>query len=179
MGHNFAGQINLTYSLLLPILAYLILRWRDESISARTFVILAGLTMALQFYLFMEIFADMTAILAVGLVIGIWLGGRDNRPALLRLAWLTAWAYAIALVLAVPYLAYALTTVPPKPATIPPQDLAGLVIPTRGTPTGSPGWRRRPPRRRGIGRRLHRDTAAGARGPGGQSPAGAAGSSGS
>jgi hypothetical protein len=136
MGHNFAGQINLTYSLLLPILAYLILRWRDESISARTFVILAGLTMALQLYLFMETFAEMTAILAVGLLIGIWLGGRDNRPALLRLAWLTAWAYAIALVLAVPYLAYALTTVPPKPATIPPQDLASLALPTRGSTYG-------------------------------------------
>ncbi len=99
-------------------------------------MILAGLTMALQFYLFMEIFADMTAILAVGLLIGIWLGGRDNRPALLRLAWLTAWAYAIALVLAAPYLAYALTTVPPRPATIPPQDLASLVMPARGSTFG-------------------------------------------
>jgi hypothetical protein len=136
MGHNFAGQINLSYSLLLPILAYLVLRWRDQSISSRTFVILAGLTMALQFYLFMEIFADMTALLVVGLVLGIALAGRDNRPALLRLAWLTAFAYAIALVLAVPYLAYALRTVRPRPATIPAQDLAGLVIPTRASTYG-------------------------------------------
>ena len=139
MGHNFAGQINLTYSLLLPILGYLILRWRDESISPRAFVILAGLTMALQFYLFMEIFADMTAILAVGLLVGIWLGGRDNRPALLRLARLTACAYAIALVLALPYLAYALPTPRPRPATIPPQDLASLVLPARAS-TYSISW---------------------------------------
>lgn len=80
INHSAAGQVNLTYSLLLPVLAYLILVWRDGSIGARTFVILAGLTMALQFYLMMEIFADMTAVLAVCLLTGFALAGPE-RPA--------------------------------------------------------------------------------------------------
>ena len=61
MNHVVAGQLNLIYSLLLPILGYLIVRWHEDSISTRAFVILAGLTMAVQFYLFLETFADLTA----------------------------------------------------------------------------------------------------------------------
>jgi hypothetical protein len=136
MGHNFAGQINLSYSLLLPILAYLILAWRDESISARTFVIVAGVTMAVQFYLFMETFADLTAILAVGLLIGIGLAGQHNRPALLRLARLTAYAYVIAIVLALPNLLYALRSAPPRPAAFTGQDLISIVIPPHASSYG-------------------------------------------
>jgi len=139
MGHNYAGQINLSYSLLLPILAYLVVLWRDESISPRTFVIVTGVTMAVQFYLFMETFADVTAILAVALLIGIAIGGRDNRPAILRLARLTACAYLIAIVLAAPYLAFTLSAAAPRPAMITGQDLVSLVIPPHASTYGI-GW---------------------------------------
>jgi len=114
MNHGSAGQLNLAYSLLLPILAYLILVWRDGSISTRTFVILAGLTMALQFYLSVEIFADLTAILAVSLLVGIVVAGRDGQPQIARLARVLGLAYVIAAVLAGPYAAYMLTISAPK-----------------------------------------------------------------
>ncbi len=134
--HEGNGQINLTFSLLLPILAYLVVLWRDESISSPTFVLLAGITMAVQFYLFLETFADLTAILAVCLVAGFALAGRSGRPVLIRLGKLFGLAYLITLALAAPYLWYALTTQPPRPIGVTGLDLASLVIPRPGRTLG-------------------------------------------
>jgi len=139
MNHVTAGQLNLIYSLLLPILGYLIVRWHEGSIGVRTFVILAGLLMAVQFYLFLETFADLTAILAVSLVVGIALAGSAGRPAILRLTKHLAVAYGIAIVLALPYLGYALTTKPPTLKTVTELDLASLVVP-RPRSVGNVGW---------------------------------------
>ncbi len=139
MNHGTAGQLNLAYSLLLPILAYLILVWRDGSISTRTFVILAGLTMALQFYLFLETFADLSAILAVSLLVGFALAGRDGRPQIARLARVVGLAYAMAAVLAAPYLAYMLATKTPNLTDATGMDVASLVIP-RLTRTFGIAW---------------------------------------
>ncbi len=136
MSHDALGQLNLAYSLLLPILAYLMLLWRDQAIGARTFVILTGLGLALQFYLFLETFADLTAILVISFVLGLVLAGRPGRPRVLRLARLTAAAYAIAIVLAAPYLAYALSTTPPTLIAVSGTDLASLVIPAPGRTFG-------------------------------------------
>ncbi len=129
MNHVTAGQLNLVYSLLLPILGYLIVRWHEGSIGVRAFVILAAVTMAVQFYLFLETFADLTAILAVSLIVGIALAGRAGRPAMVRLTKHLAVAYGIALVLALPYLGYALTTTQPTLKTVTELDLASLVVP--------------------------------------------------
>ena len=110
MNHVIAGQLNLVYSLLVPILGYLVVRWREHSISVRAFVILAGLTMAVQFYLFLETFADLTAILAVSLLVGLALAGRAGRPAIVRLAApASGLPMRFAMVLAAPLLAYAVT----------------------------------------------------------------------
>ncbi len=136
LSHYGAGQVNLTYSLLVPLLAYLIVvRWQ-EGISSRAFVILAAVAIAVQFYLFLETFADMTAILVVSFLLGLALAGRVGRPNVLRLARLTAVAYVIALVLAAPYLGYVLATKPPAPAKVTAMDLAALVIPPPGHTLG-------------------------------------------
>jgi len=130
VNHGAAGQLNLIYSLLLPILGYLIVVWRDGAIRTRTFVILAGLAMALQFYLMMETFADLTAILALALLVGFALAGRDGRPAVVRLGKFLGLAYLIAAVLAAPCAAYALSVKAPRsPANVTGMDLASLVIP--------------------------------------------------
>jgi hypothetical protein len=129
VNHAAAGQLNLIYSLLLPILGYLIVVWRDGAIRTRTFVILASLTMALQFYLMMEIFADLTAILAVSLLVAFALAGRDGRPQIARLAKACGLAYGIAAVLAAPWVAYALTVKTPKLIGVTELDVASLVVP--------------------------------------------------
>jgi len=136
VNHGAAGQLNLIYSLLLPILGYLIVVWRDGAIRTRTFVILAGLAMALQFYLMMETFADLTAILALALLVGFALAGRDGRPAVVRLGKFLGLAYLIAAVLAAPYVAYVLSAKAPKLTVISGLDLASLVIPRPQTTFG-------------------------------------------
>ena len=74
MNHVAAGQLNLTYSLLVPVLAYLVVVWwQGATLSSRAFVLLAGLVMAVQFYLFEETFADLTAILIMALVVAFLL----------------------------------------------------------------------------------------------------------
>ena len=134
--HTDGGQLNILYSLLLPILAYLVVRWHEASISPRTFVILAGIVMALQFYLFLETFADMTALIVVSLLIGLALAGRAGRPVIVRLAGMLGIAYALAMVLAAPVLAYAVTAKPPLPLPSTGLDLASLVVPRSGRTLG-------------------------------------------
>lgn len=112
IGHTPAGQIDLTYSLMLPIIAYLVLLWWQEAISGSTLVALAGLAMAVQFYLFLETFGDMTASLAISLVVGFLLAGSAWRPRVAQLGLLLVAAYAVTLVLAGPYLYVALRKIP-------------------------------------------------------------------
>ena len=132
VNHAGAAQFNLEYSLLLPILAYLIVVWWEERLSSRLFVILAGLAMALQFYLFVETFAGLTAILGVSLVVGFALAETARRPAIVRLAKFIGLAYLIALVLALPSLVDALASKPPKLNLVTGLDLASLVVPRPG-----------------------------------------------
>jgi hypothetical protein len=141
MNHISAGQLNLTYSLLLPLLAYLIVLWREGAIRDRTFVIIAGVTMAVQFYLFLETFADLTALLAVSLAVGIPLAGRARRPEAMRVARYLGYAYAVGFTLALPYLAYALTVREPRlrAASSLYLDLLSLVVP-RPERTTSVSW---------------------------------------
>jgi hypothetical protein len=138
INHVSAGQLNLTYSLLLPLLAYQIVLWREKAISTRVFVGLAGITMAVQFYLFLETFADLTVVLAVGVVVGILVAGRAHRGEVIRLAKCLSAAYGVAFLLALPYLAYALTTKVPQLQADTNLDLLSLVVPR---PEATCGWR--------------------------------------
>ncbi len=136
MNHVAAGQLNLTYCLLLPLLAYQVVLWREHAISTRAFVALAGITMAVQFYLFMETFADLTALLAVAVLVGILLAGPAHRAEVLRLARSLTWAYAIAFLLALPYLGYALTVRAPVLRADASLDVVSLVVPRPDRTTG-------------------------------------------
>jgi hypothetical protein len=129
INHVSAGQLNLIYSLLLPLLAYQIVLWHQKVMSTRVFVAAAGITMAVQFYLFLETFADMTAVLAVAVVVGILVAGRAHRDEVVRLAKCLGGAYAVAFGLALPYLAYALTIRTPRLEANTNLDLLSLVVP--------------------------------------------------
>jgi len=130
--HVTSGQLNLAFAALLPLMAYLMLLWRDGDIGSRTFVALLGLAMAVQFYLFLETFADMTAVLVIGLAVGYALAGRPGRKLIARLSLRVGIAYAIALALAIPFLSYALSHQPPGFSSRPESaslKLASLVVP--------------------------------------------------
>jgi hypothetical protein len=138
INHVSAGQLNLTYSLLLPLLAYEVVLWRQKAIGTRVFVGVAGITMALQFYLFLETFADLTAVLAVALVVGILVAGRAHRAEVIGLAKGLSYAYGVAFLLALPYLGYALTTKVPQLQADTDLDLLSLVVPR---PEATCGWK--------------------------------------
>jgi hypothetical protein len=108
VGHSGAGQANLALIMLLPLIVYLALLWRDGKLGSRVFVALLAVTMAAEFYVFNEAFAEMTALGAVGLLAGFALARPEQRPAIARLARLAAIAWVIAIVLAAPYVFYAL-----------------------------------------------------------------------
>src|SRR5262245_19124307 len=68
-----------------------------------------AVAMAVQFYTFNEGFAELTAVLAGVLVIGVAVAGRAAWRKAARLAGLTAIAYAGAVAAAAPYLIYSLS----------------------------------------------------------------------
>ncbi len=136
LNHTTAGQLNVTFALLLPLMAYLMVLWRDGAIGPRLFVTALAAAMALQFYLFLETFADLTAILAIGLLVGYAIAGKAARPQIARLSRLTAIAYAITAVLVAPYVAFTLTHVPPNFVHVSSLDLASIVVPRPGRTLG-------------------------------------------
>ena len=76
MNHIVAGQLDLAFSLLLPLIAYLVVAWRDGAIGSVPFAVLLALALAAQFYLFLETFAFLTAVGAVALLAGWALAAR-------------------------------------------------------------------------------------------------------
>jgi hypothetical protein len=136
LSHAAYGQLNLAYTVLLPILGYIIVVWWERRISTRTFVILAAVTLAVQFYLFLELFADLTAVLVISLAIGLALASRASRAEIVRLGKFIGLAYVIALVLALPYILYMLSGKSPRPVPTSGTDLASLVTPRPGRTFG-------------------------------------------
>ncbi len=139
VNHSEAGQLNLVAVVLLPLMAYLVVLWRDGKIGPRALVGLLALAMVAQFYLFLEFFADMTAVWTVALLLGYALAGRPGRPVVAHLSRLVGLAYLLAIVFIAPYLGYALTHVPKGFARSPALydlDLASLVIPGPGRAFG-------------------------------------------
>lgn len=132
ISHEASGQPNLTVTLLLPLIAYLALRWWDGSLSRRAFLIWTALALAAEFYTFLEAFADLTLIAPLALVIGYLVAARDARPKVVRLAVDSAVAYAGGIALAAPYLSYALLNAPKsfhQQSTAYWVDLVGVVVP--------------------------------------------------
>jgi hypothetical protein len=152
--HEASGQTNLTVTLLIPLIAYLVLRWWDGSLGRRGFLIWMALALAAEFYTFLEAFADLTLIAPIALVIGYVVAARDTRPKVVRLAVDCVIAYVGSIVLAAPYLYAALANKPKSFHTAVPQfwvDLAGVVVPRYNRLLGmsrlgpSPATTSRPP----------------------------------
>jgi hypothetical protein len=141
--HSVSGQPNLTVTLLLPLIAYLMVLWWQDAIGRVGYVIWMTIAVALEFYTFIEAFAEMTLLGVIGIVIGLAVAGRELRPKVIRLAGLSVAAFVGALVLAAPYLIYALRN---QPATFLRQqphfslDVASLVLPRKDRLLGMTWW---------------------------------------
>jgi hypothetical protein len=139
LNHVVAGQLDLAFSVLLPLVAYLVVAWRDGALGSRAFVVLLTLALAAQFYLFLETFAFLTGVGALTLLAGWALAGPAARSVVVRLARLACLSWLASLVLTVPFLVVALADVPASfhrhPGTTM-VSLAGLVVPRRGQTFG-------------------------------------------
>lgn len=136
VGQTQVGHPNLCVIMMLPLMVYLALLWRDGKLRPRTFVALLAVAMAVEFYIFNEAFFWMTVLWAVLMLIGLAVARPAHRPEVVRLAGLVALAWAVAMVLASPYLIYALQHAPAQfsRAQVPHAllDLRTLVVPWSG-----------------------------------------------
>jgi hypothetical protein len=136
VGQTQVGHPNLCIIMMLPLMVYLALLWRDGKLRSRTFVALLAVAMAVEFYIFNEAFFWMTVLWAALMLLGLAVARPVHRPEIVRLAELVALAWAVAMVLASPYLVYALQHAPAQfsRAQVPHAllDLRTLVIPWSG-----------------------------------------------
>jgi hypothetical protein len=141
--HSVSGQPNLTVTLLLPLAAYLMVLWWQDTLGRTGYVAWMTAALALEFYTFIEAFAELILLGVIGLVIGFAVARPELRARVARLAALTAAAFAGAMVLASPYLIYALRR---QPASLTRQqdqfslDLASLVLPREDRLLGMSWW---------------------------------------
>lgn len=136
-----SSHLNLTLVFLVPLLGYLAVVFVQGGLGGRRYVVLAALALAVQFYFSTEIFATFTLIAVVCFAIA-WLVLTQMHPTLRALGRCTLVAYALAGVLALPYLLHAFAggTTPPARGVIPAsEDLANVVVPTRTTWLRPPG----------------------------------------
>jgi hypothetical protein len=136
VGETAIGHPNLCVTMLLPLMVYLALLWRDGKLGPRSFVALLAVAMAAEFYIFNETFFWMTVLWAALLLIGFVVARPAQRPEVVRLAKLVGVAWVIAMVLASPYLIYALLHAPAEfSKVLQPDfslDLRDLVTPWSG-----------------------------------------------
>lgn len=128
------GHLHMTSVFLIPIVALLIVRFLQQSIRPRSFVILLGVAIAWELTLSTEVALTMTFALAVCLAIAYGLiPGLRGR--LLALGGPLAFAYLFAAVLAAPLLVYVLKNHQPigNPPAHASGDLLNIVSPTKLT----------------------------------------------
>jgi len=143
LNHSVPGHLNMTFSLLLPLMGYLVVLWREGRLSRGAFISLMTAALLLQQWLFLETFADLTAMWAVGLALGYLLAGKQGRPEIAKLSRYVGVAYLVTFVLTGPYLYYVLKHTPTGFANTTPQtssmNLANLIVP-RPSQTLGLGW---------------------------------------
>jgi hypothetical protein len=133
MNHSVPGHLNITVSLLVPLIAYLIAAWRDAAIGRAAFIGLLAAALVVQMLVFLETFAGVTVMIAAGLPLAYWLAGPAARPQVLTLTRHISIAYFAAVAVGSPYLVYVLMHAPSGFARNVPRtsalNLASLLVP--------------------------------------------------
>ena len=106
LAQTLGGHLVLVLVFPVPIALYLVARWFDGTIESRAMACMAGLTLAAQFLLSVEIFATMTmfAALALFLALGATTSALNRR--IVKLTGVIACAYGMGLLLVSPYIYY-------------------------------------------------------------------------
>lgn len=130
------NHLNLALVALVPLAVLLVLRRYAGELSRRAFVIALGALLALQLWTSSEVFATMILSGGLAFLIGAALAGPERRPRIWAVAREALGALALAVVLAAPYLYYALRY--PNPVSglegvNAGADLVNFVLPTMVT----------------------------------------------
>jgi hypothetical protein len=135
------SHINLILIFPIPLIAYLVARRIDESLTRASFVMLLTLALSMQFLLVLEPFAAMTFIAGVMLLLALRLAPREKRGRVISLIYEVAVAYALTAVLMSPYIyfffAYGFPHQPLWSAILYSADLLNFVVPTSANAIGN------------------------------------------
>jgi hypothetical protein len=107
LGHTLSDHLDLTFVFPVPLLVLLVVRYVRGRTSARRFVAGFAALLFVQLGASLELFVDLTLIVAIGLALAAL--GRSWRPALLRTGALVGLAYAACLPILVPIAVLALS----------------------------------------------------------------------
>jgi hypothetical protein len=133
MNHSVAGHLNITVSLLIPLIGYLVVLRRDGAIGRAPFIGLLATALLLQMLVFLETFAGVSLMIAAGLPLAYWLARPAARPQVAALSRQIGVAYAAAAAAGSPYLGYVLTHAPAGFARNVPRtdslNLASMLVP--------------------------------------------------
>ena len=86
MNHSVPGHLNITVSLLVPLIGYLIAARRDGAIGRAPFICLLATALLLQMLIFLETFAGVSVMIVVGLPVAYWLARPAARPGVAALS---------------------------------------------------------------------------------------------
>jgi hypothetical protein len=134
LGHT-GGHMHLTSVFLVPLVALVLLRFLDGSLSARRSTLFLGVLLALQYSFSTEVVFTLTFCIAVTLLVAFVIVP-SVRGRFRKLALPLVGGYAIAGLLTAPLLAYALSHFESRsinPPSLYPADLLNVVVPTRIT----------------------------------------------
>jgi hypothetical protein len=140
---QFQGHLNLTSVFLLPLVAFVVLRFFEGGLDGRGLVLRLGALLALQVAFSTEVAFTLTLVLLLGVVLAFALVPSARRRAR-AIALPLAGAYALAAVLVAPLIYYLLTDFHSEtinriaPADLFGADLLNFVVPTRLVLGG--GW---------------------------------------
>jgi hypothetical protein len=132
VGHTLSQHLDLTFVFPVPLLALLVVRYLRGRITARRFVLGFALLLLLQLSSSVELFVDLTLVVAFGVALAL-LGGGSRRPSFLRAGALIATAYGVCLPVLVPFGVLALGAAHASLRFVPSgfaTDLLNLVVPT-------------------------------------------------
>jgi hypothetical protein len=132
LGHTLSQHLNLVFIFPLPLVALFCVRYVRRKTSARRFVLIVALLLAVELGSSLELFSDLTLFVALGLAFAL-AAGAGQRGRYLRLAGLLALAYVVLLPLLVPIALFALGGAHAALRSAPASyaiDAANLVVPT-------------------------------------------------
>jgi hypothetical protein len=106
LAQTLAGHLHMVLILPVPIVLYLVARWFDGALESRKMAWLAGLAIAAQLLLSLEVFATATMFAGLALLLGFGSATVGTRRRILNLVGILACAYGLALLIASPFIYY-------------------------------------------------------------------------